>query len=114
MLVLQTNMGNNSNDAQDAGRAAALIPGAYERNTLTRRQLGSMGMSPSAAMPAGSCSMDAVTIAERQREGGGAPSERRGKSPSPHTTVPLKDAGPNGSWLTGNFLWLQLLRFARR
>ena len=114
MLVLQTNMGTNSNDAEDAGRAAALIPGSYERNTLTHRQLGSMGVSPSAAMPAGSCLMDAVTIAERQREGGGAPSERRGKSPSPHTTVPLKDAGPNGSWLTGGFLWLQLLRLARR
>jgi hypothetical protein len=114
MLVLQTNMGTNSNDAQDAGRATALIPGSYERDTLTHRQLGSMGVSPSAAMPAGSCLMDAVTVAERQREGGGAPSERRGKSPSPQATVPLKDAAPNRSWLTGGYLWLQLLRLGRR
>ena len=107
-------MGTNNSNDQDALCAAALIPGSYERNTLTHRQLGSMGVSPSAAMPAGSCLMDAVTIAERQREGGGAPSERRGKGSSPHTTVPLKDAGPNGSWLTGGFLWLQLMRLARR
>jgi hypothetical protein len=60
------------------GRDGPLIPGAYERNTLTHRQGGSMGGSPSTVMPAGPSSMDAATIADREREGGGAPSQRRG------------------------------------
>lgn len=55
-----------------------LIPGAYERNRLTHRQNGSMGpASASADSPHGSSSMDAATIAERQKEGGGGPSQRR-------------------------------------
>jgi hypothetical protein len=57
--------------------AAPLIPGAYERNTLTHRQTGAMGIDPSVAVPAGSSSMDAATIADREREGGGSPRERR-------------------------------------
>ena len=61
----------------NTGGAAALIPGAYERNTLTYRQPGSMGADPSAALPEGSVSMDDATIAQREREGGGAPRERR-------------------------------------
>lgn len=64
-------------DLQDPGPAARLIPGAYERNTLTHRQPGSMGADPSAAVPAGPSTMTAATIAEREREGGGAPSQRR-------------------------------------
>ena len=59
----------------DAGNPGPLIPGAYERNTLTYRQPGSMGASGS--LPMGSRSMDAATIADREREGGGAPSQRR-------------------------------------
>ena len=66
-------------DLHDPGHTAPLIPGAYERNTLTYRQPGSMGAGASAAMPIGSSSMDAATIAEREREGGGAPSQRRRK-----------------------------------
>ena len=66
-------------DLQDSTRAARLIPGAYERNTLTYRQPGSMGGDPSIAVPIGPSSMDAATIAEREREGGGAPSQRRRK-----------------------------------
>ena len=54
-----------------------LIPGAYERSTLTHRQPGSMGADPAVAVLIGSSSMDAATIAAREREGGGAPSERR-------------------------------------
>ena len=63
-------------------QGAPLIPGAYERNTLTYRQPGSMGGDPSVAVPIGSSSMDAATIAEREREGGGAPSQRRRKVPA--------------------------------
>jgi hypothetical protein len=59
----------------DVGNPGPLIPGAYERNTLTYRQPGSMGASGS--LPMGSRSMDAATIADREREGGGAPSQRR-------------------------------------
>ena len=57
--------------------AARMIPGAYERNALTYRQPGAIGSDPSDAMPDGFGSMDAATIAEREREGGGAPSQRR-------------------------------------
>ena len=66
-------------DFRDPGHRAPLIPGAYERNTLTYRQPGSMGVSTSVAVPIGSGSMDAATIADREREGGGAPSQRRRK-----------------------------------
>jgi hypothetical protein len=58
---------------------APLIPGAYERNTLTYRQPGSMGADTSVTLPIASSSMDAATIAAREREGGGAPSQRRRK-----------------------------------
>ena len=58
--------------------AQALIPGAYERNTLTYRQPGSMGGPASGSAPAstGPSSMDAATIAEREKEGGGGVSQR--------------------------------------
>lgn len=69
----------------DQRRVAPPIPGAYERNTLTYRQTGSMGGDPSIAVPVGSSSMDAATIAEREREGGGAPRERRRKAQGPNT-----------------------------
>ena len=55
-----------------------MIPGERERNTLTYRQLGSMGGPASgSAEGAPSVLMDATTIAEHQREGGGAPSTRK-------------------------------------
>jgi len=54
-----------------------LIPGARERSTLTPRRPGSGGFaSRSTEIPAGDSSMDAATIAGRQREGGGAPDQR--------------------------------------
>ena len=54
--------------------AQRLIPGAYERDTLTHRQPGSMGGPGfgSADLPAGSSSMDEATIAEHKKEGGGS------------------------------------------
>ncbi len=53
--------------------AANLIPGAYDRTTLTFRQPGSMGGAAfgSGDLPAGPSSMDAATIGDRQLEGGG-------------------------------------------
>jgi hypothetical protein len=61
-----------------------MIPGARERNTLTWRQAGSMGGAASGneGVADGAGTMDAATIAERQREGGGAPNQR------PVTPVP--------------------------
>ena len=59
-----------------------LIPGARERSTLTPRRPGSGGFaSRSREIPAGDSSMDAATIAGRQREGGGAPNQRTRVSP---------------------------------
>jgi hypothetical protein len=66
-----------STDLQTHGTTGPLIPGAYERNTLGYRQPASAGADAAAVVPIGSASMDAATIAERQREGGGAPSQRR-------------------------------------
>jgi hypothetical protein len=104
-------------DPDHPGYAAPLIPGAYERNTLTYRQAGAMGVDPSVAVPAGSSSMDAATIAEREREGGGAPSERRGQRQMHaqlRTGPAHRGSESRGSWLTGGFLWFQILRLARR
>jgi hypothetical protein len=63
-------------DLLAGGNMGPLIPGAYERNTLTYRQRGALGADPLAARLAGSSSMDATTIEDRKREGGGAPSQR--------------------------------------
>ena len=54
--------------------ARRLIPGAYERNTLTHRQPGSMGGPGfgSTGIPLGVTLMDTSTAAERHKEGGGA------------------------------------------
>ena len=66
-----------STDRQkDAARH--LIPGAYDRTTLTHRQPGSMGGAAFGSdMPTGPSSMDAATITEHELEGGGAVRERR-------------------------------------
>ena len=66
-------------DSPNNDAARKLIPGAYEQNTLTRRQPGAMGGSPfgSADMPVGASTMSAATIAERQKEGGGGISQRQ-------------------------------------
>ena len=79
-------------DLERPGHRAPLIPGAYERNTLTHRQPGSMGADPSVAVPIGSSSMDAAMIADREREGGGAPSQRRRKAQvEPRTGPALRE-----------------------
>jgi hypothetical protein len=62
-----------TNEPSDAALARALIPGAYERNTLTHRQAGSTSGPAfgSDAVLTGASLMDAATSAEREREGGG-------------------------------------------
>ena len=61
---------------KDAARL--LIPGAYDRTTLTHRQPGSMGGAAfGSEIPGGPSSMDAATISERELEGGGSVRERR-------------------------------------
>lgn len=59
--------------------AQELIPGAFERRAVRPRQSGSMGGPGfgSANLAAGPSSMDAATIAEREKEGGGGLSQRR-------------------------------------
>ena len=68
---------DNTIDARPS--TGLMIPGERERNTLTYRQPGSIG-GPEFGSDSGqppSVLMDDVTIAEHQREGGGAPSTRR-------------------------------------
>ena len=62
--------------------AQAIIPGAYDRSTLTRRQSGAMGgaASGTAGLPAAPSSMAPATILEREKEGGGGASQRPKKA----------------------------------
>ena len=103
-------MSFDSRDLEHTG--PMLIPGGYVRNTLTHRQPGSMGADPRVALPVAVGSMDAATVAEREREGGGAPSQRRRKVQMQAQTR-TKGSEPRGFWLTGGFLWFQILRLAR-
>jgi hypothetical protein len=52
--------------------ATTIVPGQREAGRLTR-----FAMAVADIAIEGPSSMDAATIADRQREGGGAPSERR-------------------------------------
>jgi hypothetical protein len=51
-----------------------MIPGARELGMLTTSESSAASL---AIIPDGPSTMDAVTTSERQREGGGAPSQRR-------------------------------------
>ena len=104
-------------DLQDPVPAARLIPGAYERNTPMSRQPGAMGGSAfgSATAPMAHSSMDEATIADREREGGGAPNQRRRKVRGQARMGPaLRGTKDKSSWLTAGFPWFQILRLARR
>ena len=98
--------------------AQRLIPGAYDRTTLTHRQPGSMGGAAfgSADQRTGSSSLDATTILERELEGGGGVSERRRtvKRGEPQRGPALANEALNESQPTGGLWWFQLLRLARR
>ena len=52
--------------------AQPLIPGAYERNTLTHRQSGSMGgpLAGATYLPFDASAIDHATGEDRMREGG--------------------------------------------
>src|SRR3954469_9693044 len=104
-----------STDLHGPGHGAPPIPGAYERNTLTRRQPRPMGTATSVAVPITSSSMAPATMTEREREGGGAPRERRRKvDERPRTGPALRGNEGIRSWLTGGHSWFQILRLARR
>ena len=68
----------------NVGESAArrIIPGAYDRTTLTHRQPGSMGGGAfgSGQSPNDPGAIDAALVAERELEGGGGVSERRRKA----------------------------------
>jgi hypothetical protein len=101
-------------DPRADGNTGPLIPGAYERNTLTYREPDSMKADVYATLPVGG-SMDAATIAAREREGGGAPNQRRRKEQAQARTGPaLRGSQPKGFWRTGGSLWFQILHLARR
>jgi hypothetical protein len=80
-----------------------LIPGAYERNTLTSRQAGSMtGLAYGAdPLPIGPSLLDSATIADREMEGGGGISQRPA-------------AKRDGDGPTRGLSWRQFWRFGRR
>ena len=66
-------------DLSNNDAAQKLIPGAYEQNTLTHREPGAIGGPPFGVsdLPIGASTMAPVTIAERQKEGGGGISQRQ-------------------------------------
>lgn len=57
-------------DSRDLEPTGPMIPGGYERNTLTHREPASMGADPRVVLPVAVGSMNAATVAEREREGG--------------------------------------------
>jgi hypothetical protein len=69
-------------DFPNDAAARKLIPGAYDQNTPTQRQPGTMGGAPfgSTDMPVGASTMSAATIAERRKEGGGGTVHIRNES----------------------------------
>ena len=91
--------------------AQRLIPGAYDRTTLTHHQPGSMGGGAFGAdLPAGPSLMDAATIAERELEGGGALRERRRtvtREPRRGPALANANAERNESPWTGRAWWLR-------
>jgi hypothetical protein len=75
-----------STDLQGPGHRIPLIPGAYEANTVAYRQPRPVGSDTTVPMPIGPGLMDAATILEREREGGGGPSQRPRKVQAPPQT----------------------------
>ena len=94
-----------------------LIPGAYERNTLTHRQAGSMSGPAfgSANAAIGPSSLDAALIADREKEGGGGVSQRpRAVNVQPAASNVLAVADQSDSRIARGNSWLQTFRLARR
>ena len=103
--------------------ARRIIPGAYDRTTLTHRQPGSMGGGAfgSGPTPNDPSPIDAAMVAERELEGGGGGvSERRRKAKREPQRERETLRGPalannehNESQPTGGGWWFQILRYAR-
>lgn len=97
--------------ASEIPNMQAMVPGAYERNTLTHRQKGSMGGPAfgSADLPIGPSSLSAATIADREMEGGGGARERRRRiAAHPQTGEAVANASHNGLWIQGVRAWFRL------
>lgn len=95
----------------------ALIPGAYERNTLTHRPIGSMGGPAfgSTDVPIGPGPLSAATIADREMEGGGDVSQRRRRIVAEPAGRAVPDRQHHASRSTGVYAWIQpWWRLARR
>ena len=99
------------NDSDNDAPRQALIPGAYERNTLTHRQPGSIGGPPygSDDVPIGPSSMSPATIADRQMEGGGGVSQRRRAHVQPHADPKHRQVEHEHSRLTRGYSWFRAL-----
>ena len=96
--------------------AQSLIPGAYERSTLTRRQAGSMGGPAfgSTDAPIGSGALSAATVADREMEGGGGASQRPRRIAA-QSGGAVSDTEHNKPRSTGVHAWFHLWwRLARR
>lgn len=106
----------NTDVCKKATHMPDLIPGAYERNTLTYRQPGSMGGPAfgSANAPIGPSSLAAATIVERQKEGGGGVNQRRRTvDVQPQAGRGLTGATCDDSRLIRGYSWFRTL-LARR
>jgi hypothetical protein len=62
-------------EQEDAARAQALIPGAFEKRPVTARPSGAMSGPAFGSLdpPTGPLPMDATTRGEHRKEGGGRP-----------------------------------------
>ena len=100
--------------SSEISQAQALIPGAYERSTLTHRQMGSMGGPGfgSSDIPIGPSSLSAATVADREMEGGGGVSQRprRRVVPQPEDAVTPADREDTTFPSTGVRSWFPLWR----
>lgn len=93
--------------------AQALIPGAYERDTLTYRQPGAMSGPAygSSDQPDGPSLTDAATTAAREMEGGGGVSQRRRRNTSvSHDGATSERKATDAELPTRRFSWLRFWR----
>ena len=100
----------------DDSPTQALIPGAYERNTLTHRQAGSMSGPAygSSDQPIGPSLLDAATTAAREMEGGGGISQRPRRIIEPLNRGTAAPIAANEGRPTSGPSWLRFWRLLRR